>query len=128
MKAVSILVNLGLSLFTLFVLLTDGMPTEARFIALSLLVLLVPGLTALVINQVHPTPSRSDVFLTRAAAVCNLGLLGAACWALVTQFPSHPKEAGLVPYVALTLAAPALSLFVLRRHLAHPPGEHAATH
>ncbi len=127
MKAVCILVNLGLSLFTLLVLLTDGIPTEARLIGLSLLVLLVPGLTAMVINRVHPTPSRRDVFLTRAAAVCNLGLLGAACWALVTQFSSHPKEAGLVPYVVLTLAAPALSLFVLQRYLAHPPGEHSAT-
>ena len=127
MKAVSILVNLALSLFTLLVLLTDGIPTEARFIALSLLVFLVPGLTAMVIDRVHPTPSRRDVFLTRAAVVCNLGLLGAACWSFVTQFPSHPKEAGLVPFVVLTFAAPALSLFVLRRCLGHPSGERTAT-
>ena len=127
MKAVSILVNLALSLFTLFVLLTDGIPTESRFIALSLLLLLVPGLTAMVINRAHPAPSRRDVFLTRAAVVCNLGLLGAACWSFVTQFPSHPKEAGLVPFVVLTFVAPALSLLVLRRHLPHPPRVRTAT-
>ncbi len=126
MKAASILLNLCLSLFTLFVLFTDGMPAEGLFVALSLLLLLVPALTALVVNGAGSMHTRRDVLLTSVTAGCNVVLLGSSCWAFVTQFPSHPEEAGLVPFVVLTLAAPALSLFVLRRHLQPRSGARAA--
>ncbi len=109
MRNASILVNVALSLFTLLVLVTDGMPDEARFIALSLLVLLLPAATAVVIRR------SGSVVVNWAAVAGNVILLAAVTWLVATQYPSHPKESGLLTYTILAFAAPVFSLIVLLR-------------
>lgn len=109
MRTASILVNVALSLFTLFVLVTDGMPGEVRFIALSLLVLFLPAITALAIQRSRGASANWGLI------ACNVVLLAAVTWAVATQYASHPKETGLLAYTILLFAAPVLSLAVLMR-------------
>lgn len=124
MKSVSVVLNLGLSAFTVFVLATDGMPTQAHFVALSLLLVLVPGLSALVIGRADSAASQPMGIGRPLAITFNIVLLGASFWAFVTQFPSHPSEPGLIPFVILTLGVPVVSLLVLWRDQRPFPGRH----
>jgi hypothetical protein len=120
MRPVSILFNLALSLFTLLVLITDGLPREAHFIAFSFLLLLVPVLTAVVIQRFGGPRQARGPYLGWGTALCNVVLLAASSSAVVTQYPSHPPEAGLLPFTLLALFVPLLSLFVLSRYLRRP--------
>jgi hypothetical protein len=53
--------------------------------------------------------------LTKTVAViCNIVLLGFACWAIMSQYP-HPEEEGVVAYTVLVVLTPILSLLALFR-------------
>ena len=115
MKTVTLLLNVGLALFTVGVLLTDGPPTEARFVAFSLLLFCVPAFSVYATWR-SPGPSGPGLRAARTLAYCsNVILLAAVTWSFVTQFPSHPSEPGLIPFVVLTFAAPLATLFILWR-------------
>jgi hypothetical protein len=129
MRTLSVILNVSLSVFTVFVLGTDGIPTEPHLVALSLLFILVPALSAPVIGRVSATrPQSHRTRVGRELAISfNVVLLCAALWAFVTRFPSHPSEPGLVPYVVLTLGVPVVSLLVLRRHGREAAGDAVVT-
>jgi len=92
------------------VMVTDGFPTGAD-IYLSLIFLLMPILNVLVIG-VMSSPSRG---LKLAFLVGNMVWLGLACWLVIDRYPSHPKEEGLVTYVALMALTPLLSAVAIFR-------------
>jgi len=116
MKTLTILCNIISVLFTCFVLATDGLPTKAAYIVLTVLVVLIPVFTvfALVRSGGGGVPSSRGRAIARAAAICNVVLLGFVCWALVDQYP-HPAESGFLEYVVLTMVTPILSAVVLFR-------------
>jgi hypothetical protein len=74
-------------------------------IYLSLIFFLMPILNVLVIG-VLSSPCRG---LKLAFLVGNMVWLGLACWLVIDRYPSHPKETGLVTYVALMELTPLLS-------------------
>ena len=114
MRTLTILCNIVSVLFHCFVLATDGPPTKAAYIILTVLMLLIPVFTvfALVRSGAGGGPSPRGRALARAAAICNVVLLGLFCLALVDQYP-HPAEPGFLEYVVLTMVTPILSAVVL---------------
>ncbi len=135
MKIVALLCNIGLFLFTCFVVLTEGRPKEAPYIVLTVWLLLTLIFSAVEItrsgaregwlclhgkgdtlegqNKLEGRSSRSTVS-NIAAIVCNIVLLGFVCWALVDEYP-HPREPGFIEFVVLMLLTPILNVVVLFR-------------
>jgi hypothetical protein len=116
MKTLAILCNIASVLFTCFVLATDGPPTKAVYIILTVLMLLIPIFTvsALARSGGGGVPSSRGRAIARAAAICNVVLLGCFCVALIAQLP-HPADPGFVEYVVLMMVTPLLSAVVLFR-------------
>lgn len=133
MKLTVIIGNIALFGFTCLVLLTDGLPREALYIFLTLLVLLVSALNLLVIfnngkeskwlimlmkNKVTDKQTKVDNLssnypvLKITVIICNLILFILSCWAYLTQYP-HPKEEGFILYTVLLLLTPVLSSFAV---------------
>jgi hypothetical protein len=84
-------------------------------------VLLVPLVSAVVLVRERVAlqgPSTDDdgssaITLTnRAAVLCNLVLLGAACWAAVAQYP-YPEGNSAIPFAVLGVCMPILNLMAL---------------
>jgi hypothetical protein len=135
MKIVAVICNVVLFVFTCFVLVTDGISKEAAYIVFTLLLLLVPILSFVVIfrsgvsygwlgrhiegkaleeqRKVDDLSSMSTI-MKMVVTICNIVLLGFACWAIVSQYP-HPEEDGVVVYTILVLLTPILSMVVLLR-------------
>jgi len=86
------------------VMLTDGPPKGAD-ILFSLIPLLMPIFNVVVI-RILSSPIRVVKLL---ALVSNIVWLGLACWLIVDRYPSHPKEEGLIEFVALMALTPLLS-------------------
>jgi len=135
MRGLTVFCNVVLLLFSLFVLATDGLPEQAAYVALTLLLLLVPTFTVFALvrrgaggsgpllpgaGETRQSQPATDAVLSgtavlaRAAVVANLVLLAAVCWALVDQYP-HPEEEGFVAYAVLTVLTPVLSAIVVAR-------------
>jgi hypothetical protein len=107
MKTVAVILNIVLLGFTCLVLATDGLPKEATYIVHTIWIFLTLILSAAVISRGAVSHA-----MRTAAIVSNIVLLGFICWSLVDQYP-HPKEAGFIPFVVLSLFTPGLNLFVL---------------
>jgi hypothetical protein len=105
MKTLTVLCDVVLFGFTCFVLATDGVSTEVAYIIFTLLLILIPIFTVFAIV-------RSGAAIERVAAICNIGLLGFVCWALVDQYP-HPEEEGFAAFAVLTVLTPILGAIVL---------------
>lgn len=116
MTLAAIVCNAVLAAFTCVVLVTDGAPTDAPYIALTILVLLVPILSAVTILRAKLAPSSAGGLLARGTLAGNVVLVGASCWAIAAQYP-HPREDGLLAYMLLVLATPILSFVVVLRRL-----------
>ena len=102
MRRVAVVLNVVFVVFTLFVIATDGPAAEPAYAVFIWLLLLIPLLT--VFTLLRP----GIVKASRIAALLNILLLGAICWALFDQYP-HPSEPGFIEYVALALGTPILS-------------------
>ncbi len=111
MRTLALVLNLALLLFVVFLLVAEGIPTDLPSIGLSLLVLIVPLQTAIVIGN---SGLARNPGARMAVATANVVLIAAAGWAVATRLPSHPPEEGLIPFVVLLLAAPLVSLVALR--------------
>jgi len=141
MRVAALVCNAVLFAFTCSVLATDGTPTKAYDVLMTLVVLLVPVVGFLVIlhsgmtegwlgGRTRPgSPAEPPYGIGVARQVALYGnalLLALACWAVATRYPSHPAEQGLLAYVALTVATPVLTILVLlrimRRHGVEQPG------
>jgi len=136
MKTLTVLCNIVLFGFTCFVLVTDGTPKEASYIVFTLLVVLIPILNVVVLfrsraddgwvgphmkEKALETQPKTDAIssrstaIERVAVICNIILLGFACWAFVDQYP-HPEEDGVIAFAVLMVLTPILSLVVLFRN------------
>jgi preprotein translocase subunit SecG len=128
MKIVVVVLNAVLFAFTCSILMVDGSPTETFYKLLTLFVLLVPLLSFLVILQSGMTdgwlgarigtkprvePSSTLTLVRRVTVLLNAVLLANSCWAIVTQYPQHPKEEGLLAYAVVILLTPILNIVVL---------------
>jgi hypothetical protein len=135
MRIVAAICNVIWFGFTCLVLVTDGFPKEAGYILVSLLHLLTPLLTLVVIfrsgtsdgwlglrmkreafqeQRKIDNPSSMNTTMKIVAIICNIALLGFLCWALVSQ-PPHPEEEGFVAFVVVSVLTPILSVVVLFR-------------
>jgi len=135
MKVVAAVCNVVWFAFTCLVLVTDGLPKEAGYIFLSLLHLLTPLLTLVVLFRSGASdgwlgrrtkrtaleepgkvdsPSSMSIAMSIVAVVCNIALLGFLCWALVSQ-PPHPEEEGFVAFVVISVLTPILSVVAILR-------------
>ena len=104
MKIVIIICNVVFWGFLCMVMLTDG-PPKGTDIIWALVPFLMPMLNVAVIRVVS-SPSR---VLRRVALVSNIVWLGLACWRIIQELPSHPKEEGLLEFVVLFVPTPLLS-------------------
>ena len=114
MKPLVLVCNVVSFLFTLLVIAGDGPATKTIYVVLMVLLLLVPIFTLLALGRPR-TFRTSATAVLRLAALGNLVLLALVCWALVDQDP-HPNEPGFLPYAALMILTPILSVIVLLRH------------
>ncbi len=113
MKILTLVCNAVLVAFTLFVVATDGPPTEAAYGVFPLVRVVVPLLTILTLMRSR-AGTASVTRARRLTAGGNIAVLALASWALIDQYP-HPNEPGFVPYVVLLLATPILSAATLLR-------------
>jgi len=104
MKILAVICNVVFWGFFCMVMLTDGPPKGAD-ILFSLIPLLMPIFNVVVI-RILSSPIRVVKLL---ALVSNIVWLGLACWLIVDRYPSHPKEEGLIEFVALMALTPLLS-------------------
>lgn len=117
MRTLTVVCNVASFLFTLFVLATDGAPKHPAYIIFTLLLVLIPVFTVLALVRSRAeqpetrVPSSGTSSMARAAAICNVVLLGVICWILMTQ--SHPAEPGFIEYATLIVFTPVLSAVVL---------------
>lgn len=49
------------------------------------------------------------------AIICNIILLGFACWSVIDQYP-HPREAGVIEFELVVILTPILSAIVIFRN------------
>lgn len=115
----AVVCNVVLVAFTCFVLATDGASREVPYMVLGVLLLAVPTLSAALLLQqpfrhIDGTPGASPAMrrASQFGVLCNVCLLVTACWAIYDQYP-HPNERGYLPYVAVVLLAPTLSIVAL---------------
>ena len=109
MKILAIICNAVLFGFTCLVLVTDGPPQGTGYIVFSMLKLLVPFLSAVVLFRFS-----KNVIMKIVVGIFNFVLLGFVCWAIVSQYP-HPEEEGVIAYTVLLVLTPILSLAALFR-------------
>ena len=135
MKILAIICNIILFLFTCFVLVTDGPPTETIYIVFTLWTFLTLILNTVMISgirvgngwvglnqkeKVLKEQKKTNEFsyvstsLRIVAIFSNIIFLGIHSWAFVDQYP-HPEEDGFIAFVALMVLTPILSLVVLIR-------------
>jgi hypothetical protein len=135
MKSLTLCCNIVFFGFTIFVMMTDGPPDSVFYIIFTVLLLLTPLLSMLVIlhsrNRIdQPLGNVSaaeqnksiEVYAGRrmpeiGASILNLLLLGTDLWVLFEQYP-HPRETGFYIFAALMLLTPVLNLLVLTNILA----------
>ena len=121
MRAAAIFCSIVLFVITGLIILTGGVPSEGRYLALTLPVLSVPLLSVVVLGRAQPARQRpstdaygSSRVAKRAAVFGNLALFGASCWASVAQYP-YPEGNSVIPFVLLAIGAPLLNLTALLR-------------
>ena len=111
MGTAAIVCNVVLFAITGVVLLTEGMPEASHFVVLTVLMLLVPLLTAVVLVR-ERLASPAVTLVNRVAVLCNLVLLGASGWEAVAQYP-YPEGNSVIPFALLAVCTPILSLMAL---------------
>jgi hypothetical protein len=122
MRTAAIGCNAVLFAITGMIVLTEGVPSRARYMVLTLLMLFVPLLSAVVLARQHVAPQGphanddarpGGTAVHWATVLGNLVLLGASCWAAVAQYP-YAEGSGMIPLALLVVGTPILSLAALR--------------
>ena len=112
MKILAAICNIVLFVFTCLVLASEGPPRGAAYVVLAVWLFLTLILSSVVIFRAGASGSSKSPLMRTVAIICNIVLLGFICWALADGYP-HPQEEGFIPYVVLTVLAPALNLVAL---------------
>jgi hypothetical protein len=121
MGTAALVCNVVLLAITGLIILTEGLPGEGRYQVLTLLMLLIPLLTAAVLVLRRIAPQRSSAgnagasaitVASRTAVLGNVLLFGASCWAAVVQYP-YPEGNSVIPFAVLAVCTPILSLLTL---------------
>ena len=121
MRIVAVVCNIVLCAFTCFVLLTDGISKEVPYQIFSLLLLLVPILSTVVLlrsgmpfqmQKTRDDRSLINTVANRVAIISNIVLVLLSCWAIVAQYP-HPKDDGLIAYTLFVVFTPIINIVVL---------------
>ena len=111
MKVLVVICNVVNWGFFCMVMVTDGLPRGTDI--LWSFTFFLPILNVVVIG-VLSSPGR----VTKLAALAgNVIWLGLACWLIMERYPSHPREEGLIEYVALMAPTPLLSAVAMYRSL-----------
>ena len=101
----------------------EGVPGETRYLILTLLPLLVPVPTLAVLLRGGVTrreprtlgdPSSRRAFISRAAVLFNLALVGFSSRAAIAQYP-YPEGNCVIPFGLLMVFTPIVSVAVLFR-------------
>jgi len=123
MRTAALVCNVVLLAITGLIILTEGLPREGRYLVLTLLMLLIPLLSLVVLVRQRAAPPRpsaenagpsANTLANRAAVMGNLLLFGASCWAAVAQYP-YPEGNSVIPFAVLAVCTPILSLLALLR-------------
>ena len=130
MNLITLIVNVILLVFSCLVFITDGVNTQAPYLALSLLLILVPALNVFLVLNVlknlgwldfrfkakpYAESEKNESRSTRNgrigvfAIICNLLLFGFICWAYASQYP-HPSDPGFIWYSVFLFLTPLLGL------------------
>lgn len=120
MRTLVIVADVVLSLFTAFLLVTDGLPNDVAYFALSILLVALPAASAALIQRRMQRP-----LLNLFMLLCNSGLLVWIARVIAVEYSTHPKEAGLLEYAVLAVAVPLLNCLILagdmrRTSIRHP--------
>jgi hypothetical protein len=113
MKVLAIIFNIVLFLFTFFVLVTDGLPVQVRYMFATMWVVLTPVITIMVI---YLSRSKYSGIYFKAnklkilAVLFNFALIVYAAWGI---FQTHPAEAGYIPYLVLVSLTPIFNLITI---------------
>lgn len=123
MKIVAVVCNVILFVITCFIVLTEGIPRQAPYLILTLLPLLVPILSLVVLlrggmtregQRTRDDPSSGSTLINRVAVFCNLVFAAFSCWAATAQYP-YPEGNSVIPFALLMVFTPILSSVVLFR-------------
>lgn len=109
MKTLAVLCNILLLGLIAAVTITEGLPEATAYRIFTLLLILVPFLTLLVLRR-----DPDGGWLRRAMAIANLALAGLIVWASIAQYP-YPEGNGILIFAVLTLTAPLVSAWMLLR-------------
>jgi hypothetical protein len=121
MRIVAIVCNIVLFVITSMIVLTEGIPGRAPYLILTLLPMLVPLLSLIVLlrggmtlqeRKTRDDPSSMSALVDRVAVLCNFVLVGFTCWAAVAQYP-YAEGNGVIPFALLMVLTPILTLVVL---------------
>jgi len=121
MGTAAIVCNVVLLATTGVIIVTEGVPRDTHYLVLTLLMLLVPILSAAVLVRERMAPqgpstdddgTSSTTLAHRAAVLCNLILFGASCWAVIAQYP-YPEGNSVIPFAVMAVCTPVLSLIAL---------------
>ncbi len=103
MRTAALCCNLVLFVSICLTLFTEGIPTQTIYVLFTLLSLVVPLLTLAVILRGG----------ARGVAIAaNVLLFACVAWAGIAQYP-YAEGNGIIPFVALMVVTPILSLAVL---------------
>jgi hypothetical protein len=115
--------------------LTEGAPREAGYTVLTLLLVLMPILSVVVLSRSRKSggqlndhvkgkeseeqrkiddSSSTGTVTTLMPIIGNIVLLGFVCWAIIDQYP-HPEEPGVLEYEILAILTPILSVVAIVR-------------
>jgi hypothetical protein len=118
MRTAAVVCNVLVFVVTGLIVVTEGWPREPRYLALTLVMLFVPALSAVVLArrqrapEVRSTGGGRPPAMTptaRAAVAGNLVMLGASGWEAVAQYP-YAEGASVIPFAMLVVCTPVLSL------------------
>jgi hypothetical protein len=116
MKRLTVVCNVVLAALSLMIVVTEGFPKEPAYVALTVLIVLVPVFTVFAVAR-KPGVGGANVLLY--TILCNLALLGLAAWAMVVQYP-YPEGPSVIPFAVLAVFTPGLSAATLFRAAREP--------
>jgi hypothetical protein len=125
MRIAAIVCNLLVLGSTAMTVVTEGLPGQVGYLALTLSVLLVSLLSAVALAwsragiRLGTSGGRVPEAIVAAIMLCNVLVCAACLWVAVSRYP-YSEGNGIIPFAVLLVATPVLTVVALL-------GQHAAT-